>query len=502
MRLKELLRNLPVIKVQGNSDLEINSLTHDSRKVIPGSLFIALKGIKTDGHTYIDDAVSRGAIAVMVNEDFFTAKPNYTSEFIRKAEITFILVKDSRPLLSPLGKAFYQDPASHLKLIGVVGTNGKTTSTFLLKSILESAGMKTGLVGTIHSIVGKKVLPTTNTTPGPLELQELLAQMVEENIEYTVMEVSSHALAQDRIAGLNFIGGIFTNITQDHLDYHHTFNQYFQVKSSFFQDLPKEARAVINFDDPHSAKITAATEARVITYGLSAKAEIRAENIEKNMDNTCFTLSTPDGAIDLRLNLIGEFNIYNALGAAGFGLSLGMDLQSVKRGLEKMTFVPGRFQSLPGDYGFRVIIDYAHTPDGLTNLLRTARELTKNRLITVFGCGGERDRGKRGMMGKISAQFSDFTLVTNDNPRSEAPFSIVKEIEKGFLEDGDVDKYKIVLDRKKAIEEAIFMATQGDIVVIAGKGHEDYQIFADRTIHFDDREVASTALKERFGYNG
>jgi len=502
MQLKKILQILPIINVQGSSDLEIKSITHDSREVTAGSLFIAVKGVKTDGHTYISDAACRGAVAVMVNEDFYLSKSDYVENFIQEAGLTFVVVKDSRPLLFPLGKAFYQDPASHLKLIGVVGTNGKTTSTFLLKSIMETAGMKTGLIGTIHSVIGEKVLSSTNTTPGPLELQALLAQMVEEKTEYTVMEVSSHAIDQGRTTGLNFIGGIFTNITQDHLDYHHTFAEYLQVKTSFFQNLSKEAKAIINLDDPHSANIASATKARILTYGLSAQAEIRAENIEKNMDNTCFTLVTPDGAIDLRLNLIGEFNIYNALSAAGFGYYLGLDLQLIKHGLEKMNFVPGRFQSLPGDYGFKVIIDYAHTPDGLVNLLRTARELTKNRLITVFGCGGERDRGKRGLMGKISAQFSHFTLITNDNPRSEDPCSIVKEIEKGFLENGGVDKYKIILDRKDAIKEAVSMATPGDMVVIAGKGHEDYQVFADRTVHFDDREVASTALKERFECNG
>ena len=502
MRLRELLKDLPVLNVQGNLDLEINSVVQDSRKAKPGSLFIAVKGAEIDGYNYIKDAVSRGALAVMVNEDAQARASTELSETVGSLNnsVCLVAVADTRKLLFPIGNTFYQEPASHLKLIGVVGTNGKTTSTFLIKSILETAGKNTGLLGTICNILGKKVRSTKNTTPGTLELQELFAQMVQENLEYVVMEVSSHAIAQERIGGLDFAGGVFTNITQDHLDYHHTFNEYFRVKSSFFRALSKEAFAVINLDDPHGTEIIKKTVAPVLTYGLSTQAQIQAEQIKKSMKHTEFTLVTPNGRLDLRLNLIGDFNIYNALAAIGCALALGIDLETIKRGLERVDYIPGRFQTIPESKDFTVVIDYAHTPDGLENLLRTARNLTKNRLITVFGCGGDRDRGKRPLMGGISARYSDFSVITNDNPRSEDPAAIAAEIEEGFIDSQQVKKYKIVLDRKNAIEEAIFMAEPGDLVVIAGKGHENYQVLAGETVYFDDREVASAALKER--YNG
>lgn len=502
MRLQDLLKDLPVLSVQGDLDLDISSVVQDSRKASPGSLFIAVKGAEIDGHRFIKDAISRGALAVMVDEDSSAracAELGKAVDSVNGPErpVCLVMVADTRKLLFSIGNTFYQQPASHLKLIGVVGTNGKTTSTFLLQSILETAGKNTGLLGTISSIFGEKVRSTKNTTPGPLELQELFAQMVQENMEYVVMEVSSHAIAQERIAGLNFVGGVFTNITQEHLDYHHTFEEYLRVKSSFFHDLSEGAFAVINIDDPHGSKIIKGTAAQVLTYGLSAKAQIWAEQIEKSMEYTKFVLVTPIGRLDLKLNLIGDFNIYNALGAVGSSIALGIDLETIKRGLERVTHIPGRFQTVPGGQGYTVVIDYAHTPDGLENLLRTARILTTNRLITVFGCGGDRDRGKRPLMGEISARYSDFSLITNDNPRSEDPAAIAAEIEEGFIGHDQVGKYQIILDRKRAIKEAIFMAEPGDMVVIAGKGHENYQIIAGQTIHFDDREVASAALKER-----
>ncbi|HEY8345430.1 MAG TPA: UDP-N-acetylmuramoyl-L-alanyl-D-glutamate--2,6-diaminopimelate ligase [Bacillota bacterium] len=502
MKLRELLKDLPLLNVQGNLDLEINSVVQDSREAKPGSLFIAVKGAEIDGHNYIMDAVSRGALAVMVNEEAEARASIELSETMGLPDgtVCLVTVADTRKLLFSIGNTFYQKPASHLKLIGVVGTNGKTTSTFLIKSILETAGKNTGLLGTICNILGKKVRSAKNTTPGTLELQELFAQMVQEKLEYVVMEVSSHAIAQERIGGLDFAGGVFTNITQDHLDYHHTFSEYFQVKSSFFQKLSKEAFAVINLDDPHSAEIIKNTVASVLTYGLSTSAQVRAEQIKRSMKHTEFNLVIPNGRLKLRLNLIGDFNIYNALAAAGCALALGIDPEAIKRGLESVSYIPGRFQTIPESKDFTVVIDYAHTPDGLENLLRTARSLTKKRLITVFGCGGDRDRGKRPIMGRISARYSDFSIITNDNPRSEDPAAIAAEIEEGFIDSQQVKKYKIVLDRKNAIEEAIFMAEPGDLVVIAGKGHENYQVLAGETVYFDDREVASAALKER--YNG
>lgn len=490
MKLTNLLTGLPILRLSGDAETEITSVVHDSRKAVPGSLFIALRGTRFDGQNFINDALTRGATAVMMEAAAWEAMPE-------KPPVSVILVEDTQKMLPAIGKRFYNDPSSRLRLIGVVGTNGKTTSTFLIRSILEEAGFKTGIIGTIHNIVGERILSTRNTTPGPLELQEIFSEMVKEGVKYVVMEVSSHAIALGRVEGLTFAGGVFTNITQDHLDFHHTFEEYFRVKSSFFRNLSADAQAVINIDDPHGAEVVKLTPAHTLTFGLSPQAQIRAEEVKKSMTGTEYILVTPKGKIEIQMNLIGDFNVHNSLGALGMGLGLGIDLNTLKRGISKVTGVPGRFQTIPGGKDFTVVVDYAHSPDGLENLLKTARSLTKNRVITVFGCGGDRDKGKRPIMGRIAARLSDITIITNDNPRSEDPLLIAEEIKRGYLEGGNPANYQIILDRKEAIKEAIALAKPGDMVIIAGKGHENYQIFADRTVHFDDRETAIAALEER-----
>jgi len=487
VRLKDLLTRLPVKEFWGDGNTEITAVEYDSRAVSPGALFIALRGSKADGHDYMTEAISRGAVAVLGEEP----------RGLEKQVLNFILVPDTQRVLVPVGKAFYHDPGARLRLLGVVGTNGKTTSAYFLHSLLKQAFHHAGLVGTIHHILGRKTEPAGNTTPGALDLQRLLAEMVKEEVKYAVMEVSSHALALGRVEGLSFAGGLFTNITQDHLDFHRSFDEYLRVKSGFFKELSPEAAAVINIDDPHGRYIMRATKARKLTYGFSPGAEIQAEQVEMTMKDSIFTACTPWGKRQVRLSLPGKFNIYNALGALGLGLALNVELDTACRGLENLPGVPGRFQVVSGGKDFAVVVDYAHTADGLENILRTARALAQNRVIVVFGCGGDRDRGKRPEMGKIAARLSDFSIITSDNPRSEDPAVIAGEIVDGFRKTDAPGRYRVVLNRQQAIREAVNFAGPGDMVVIAGKGHETYQIFKDRTVYFDDRETASAALKER-----
>lgn len=486
MLLKDLLIRLPVKEFWGDGTTEITAVEYDSRAVSPGALFIALRGSKTDGHDYMTEALSRGAVAVLGEE----------SRGLEK-QVNFILVPDTQKVLALVGKVFYHDPAARLNLLGVVGTNGKTTSTFFLHSILKQAFNRVGLIGTIHHILGGKTEPAGNTTPGALDLQRLFAEMVKNEVKSVVMEVSSHALALGRVEGLSFAGGLFTNITRDHLDFHGTFDEYLRVKSSFFKGLSPEAAAVINIDDPHGRYMMRSTRAQKLTYGFSPEAEIRAEQVKMTMKDSTFTVCTPWGKRSLRLSLPGKFNVYNALGALGLSLALNVELDTACRGVEKLAGVPGRFQVVPGGKDFTVVVDYAHTADGLANVLRTARSLAKNRVIVVFGCGGDRDRGKRREMGKIAALLSDFSIITSDNPRSEDPAAIAGEIADGFRKTEDAGRYRIILDRERAIREAVNLAGAGDMVIIAGKGHETYQIFKDRTVYFDDRETAAAALKER-----
>jgi UDP-N-acetylmuramoyl-L-alanyl-D-glutamate--2,6-diaminopimelate ligase len=493
MRLNELLFELSIPTLPAEAELTLTGLTDDTRRLEPGYLFVCQRGSNYDGHDFLQQAAEKGAVAAIVER-----VPDD-----RPASLPLILVKsiDAR-FLKDLGGAYYDYPDRKLKLIGIVGTKGKTTSTFLVKSILEAAGHRVGLVGTVTNLVGDEPLETGevhNTTPGILELQRLFAKMAAAGAEYVVMEVSSHAIHQQRITGLSFCCGLFTNITRDHLDYHGTFAEYLRVKSQFFIDLPETARAAINADDPSAAGIIAQTTAKVCSYAIDTSADIRAEAIQLSAKGVSLQVIFPQGKIGLDLKLVGKFNVYNALGAFATGLALGIAPEKIKAGLEGITGVPGRFQPVAGDWPFGVIVDYAHTPDSLANILRTGRELAgAGHLILVFGCGGDRDRGKRPLMGEIAAGIADYTIITSDNPRSEEPRQIIDEIETGFREATSQALYHVETDRAAAIGQAINKAAAGDLVIIAGKGHETYQIFADRTSHFDDREAALAALKERF----
>lgn len=488
MKLAEVVKNLKILRTSGDLDLELTGLCQDSRAVVPGNLFFCVKGVNVDGHRFLTQAAAAGAVAALV-EDWPDTDPG----------LVLIQVPNVSAAIKEVAGAFYDYPERKLHLIGVVGTNGKTTSTYLMKSILEAAGHRVGLIGTIANIIGDQVLEAHNTTPGTLELQQLFDRMVRDGVNYVVMEVSSHSIHQGRVAGLRFQSAIFTNITQDHLDYHKTFEEYLRVKSQLFQDLPSDSWAAINGDDPHSREIIAKTSAHVLTYGIEQPADVKAENIRIGMDGVEYTVISPQGNLDLKLHLTGYFNVYNSLGVLTAALGLGIDLSVIKRGLESITGVPGRFQKIvvPG-MNFTVIVDYAHTPDGLENTLRTGRGLNPRRLLLVFGCGGDRDRTKRPIMGALAAKMADYSIITSDNPRSEEPMAIIREIESGFKAAATAAAYQLEADRELAIRKIIMEAQPGDLVIIAGKGHETYQQFADRTIHFDDREIAAAVLKERF----
>lgn len=483
MQLKDLIVGLPVKGLYGPQEVEIRDVVHDSRQVTPGALFVALHGAHVNGHDYLKEAFAKGAAAALVRE---TRGMENTA--------SLVVVEETDKTLAQVAQVFFDYPARKLHLIGITGTNGKTTSSYLIKSILENAGYRTGLIGTIKNLIGDRALTTANTTPGPLELQRVLAEMVRERVEYVVMEVSSHAIALDRIAGLSFETGLFTNITQDHLDFHKTFDEYLRVKTCFLEQLAPSAWAVINQDDPNSGYIFERTSAHKMTFGQSNTAQIFPVEVQFMPTGTTCQVVTPLGQAPLKLKLAGEFNLMNALGALAVGMAVGIDLPTVIKGIEAVSGVAGRFQLVPGSREFGVIVDYAHTPDGLENILKAAKALHPKQLLLVFGCGGDRDRTKRPIMGEIAEKYADYIWLTSDNPRSEPPESILDEIREGLSANAPLER---IVDRKEAIRRAVAGAGTGDLLVIAGKGHENYQIFADRTIHFDDLEVAAEALEDR-----
>ena len=489
MRLSHLLTGIEYLDIVGPTDIEITGLTTDSRSIKQGDLFVCLKGNHYNGHDFIPQAIINGASAIICEHTSFN--------FNFPENIACIKVASTEKVLAPLGAFFYDFPARKLQIYGVVGTNGKTTSTYLLKSILERAGYKVGLIGTIKYIIGNEEIPAKNTTPNALELQQLMSRMVSQGITHLVMEVSSHAIKLGRIEQCQFAGGIFTNITQDHLDFHKTFEEYLAVKASFFAALPRNSWAAINLDDPHAEDFMAKTSANIVTYSKEKHADICAVNARVKPDGISYFLSTREGnGTKINLHLTGEFNISNSLGVAALAYHAEkIPLTVIKKGLQDIYGVNGRVERVRVDTDFSILVDYAHTPDALENVLRTLRGFTPRRLIVLFGCGGDRDKTKRPLMGKIAARYADFVIVTSDNPRSENPESIIKDIVAGINEE-QFTNYQTITDRYEAIFAAVSMAKKGDVIVIAGKGHETYQIFADKTIYFDDREVAIEAVKE------
>ncbi len=495
--LKQLAGLLPAATIQGRLEQEIRAVAHDSRQVVPGTLFVCLAGVHVDGHDFIDAAVKQGAVAVLVEKDV----PANAFE-----DITVIKVADTRKAMQVIVPYFFDYPGHKLRMIGVTGTNGKTTTTYLIRSILRQAGHKAGLIGTIQTMIGDQVLPVKNTTPDVIELQSILAEMVDKGMEYVIMEVSSHALALGRVAGCEFDVAVFTNMTQDHLDFHQTFENYIEAKAELFRSLNKAdskkqgKTAVVNLDDPTGKTMAANANCPVISYAVNNMAVITADNPAVAATGSSFTIQGPFGAIPLTLSITGMFNVYNVLAATGAALAEKIDPAIIRQALESFSSVPGRFELVQAGQPFTVIVDYAHTPDGLENVLKTAKQFATAKIIVVFGCGGDRDRTKRPIMGKLATVYGDIVLATSDNPRSEEPGKILEDIEVGIkdaLASGHSGKsYQVIIDRRQAITQAIQLAGPQDVVLIAGKGHETYQILKDRTIDFDDRQVAREVIRE------
>lgn len=488
MKLKKLLEGLEIKSVRGGNNREALGVAYDSRKVEKGFLFVCLRGHRLDGHDFISEALERGAEVIVSEENFGDRKG-----------LTQVVVPDSRLALARISDNFYGHPSGRIKVIGVTGTNGKTTTTYLSEAVLTTAGYKVGLMGTINYRWGGRVLPADNTTPSSLDLQRMLSEMVKADCQFALLEVSSHSLTQHRVDFVEFDAGIFTNLTQDHLDYHGDFSHYLQAKARLFQQLgekgvKKEPRlALINLDDRYSRYLRKVTPVKILTYGLSRRADIRASRISFSLRGTSFQVATPAGSLFLRVKLIGEGNVYNALAAVGVGISQGVKLSDIREGLEKAGGAPGRFELVEAGQEWTVMVDYAHTPHALESLLKMSRRATRGKVITVFGCGGDRDKGKRPLMGKISSRYSDYSILTSDNPRSEEPGEIIHQIQRGL---GRRAKYTIIEDRFQAIKEALSRAGKGDLVIVAGKGHEGYQILKDTVIPFDDREAVRRILEK------
>ncbi len=483
MKIVDLLAGLNYELVSGEENIEINNPNYDSRKVKTGDVFFAISGFSVDGHSFIPKAIENGARVIVVEKDV---------EFT--PGITYIKVENGRKALAIASCNFYDNPSKKMKLIGITGTNGKTTSAFMLKGILEAAGYKVGLIGTIANYIGSEELHAERTTPESLELQELFNKMVEAGVDYCVMEVSSHSLELYRVYGVEFAEGIFTNLTQDHLDFHKTFENYFKAKARLFA---MSRNSIINIDDEYGSRLAEDVNmqgnSKITTYSIEKKSDLRGEDIDLEATGMIFDLNLDGEVKKIGLSIPGRYNVYNALGCIGAALNEGIKMDTIIDALGMVT-VPGRCENLTlsMNSAFQVIRDYSHTPDSLKNILENLKELTTGRLICIFGCGGDRDKTKRPIMGEIGTDLSDIAIITSDNPRSEEPYTILEDIVAGVKK----NNYKVVENRREAIKTALLIGQKGDIIVIAGKGHETYQILKNETIHFDEKEVVLELMKE------
>lgn len=465
----------------GDPTTSISGVSYDSRAVQPGDLFFCVPGASTDGHRFAAEAIAAGGAALCVERRLDLEAPQ-------------LVVSDVRRSMARLSAAFFGDPAESLIILGVTGTNGKTTTAFLIDSILRADGHKTGLIGTIETRVGDRIKPGLRTTPESVDLQRLFAEMVTEGVTAAAMEVTSHALVLDRVEAVHLRAAAFTNLSQDHLDFHSGMEDYFFAKASLF-DPARIERGAANADDAYGRRLLASAEVPMVAFGVSTDAQVRAEEVSFTPTGTSFKVTTPKGDMDVETQLIGGFNLSNCLAATAVCLQAGIGLDAIEHGLRSLTAVPGRFESINCGQPFTVVVDYAHTPDSLDNVLSAARGATRGgRVICVFGCGGDRDRGKRPLMGAIAARLADVVVVTSDNPRSEDPHSILDQILEGVIAHRAEGPDVVTVDRADAIHQALSLAREGDVVVIAGKGHETGQQFADRTIAFDDRAVARSVL--------
>ena len=499
MKIKDILVNCNLAEIVGNKDIDIEKVSFDSRDVMPGTMFFAVKGTQTDGHAYIDKALENGASVIVCEKMPKTLKDG----------VTYIRVEDSGYVLGVSAANFYGNPSKSMKLVGVTGTNGKTTIATLLYRLFNDAGYACGLLSTIENIVDHEVIPATHTTPDPVELNELLKRMVGHGCEYAFMEVSSHAIDQNRIAGLHFAGGIFTNLTHDHLDYHKTMANYRNAKKKFFDDLPADAFALTNLDDKNGAVMLQNTKAKKLSYALKHDADYKGQVMESHFDGMLMKINDTE----LHTLLVGGFNASNILAIYGAALALGFDKDELLVEISKLHGANGRFDMVHSESGIVGIVDYAHTPDALENVLKTINGVKTESgkwkvensplstfnsplIITVVGCGGNRDATKRPEMASIAAKLSDKVILTSDNPRNEDPEEIIRQMKEGLSED-DMRRTLAITDRREAIRTAVALAKKGDIILVAGKGHEDYQIIKGEKKHFDDKEELSKALIER-----
>lgn len=478
----ELLKGIEYKLSGGPAEISFGRMTNDSRSVRSGDLFVAFRGYGADGYVFIGDALAKGAAAVVSEKDF-----NAPDDIVK------ILVEDIRKALPVMADNFYGHPSRRMKMVGITGTNGKTTITYLIESVLRAARKEPGVIGTINYRALGKVTPAVNTTPGPLELQSILAGMAQASVTHVVMEVSSHALDQGRVDSILYDAAVFTNITPEHLDYHKTVEDYFKAKAGIFERLKGGGVAILNTDDPRVASLKGATLKRTITYGLTGNPDIMARDIGLSLDGSRFCVVTPKGVFNVSSPLVGRYNVSNILAATAVCYDAGLDFETIKRGIETLKNVPGRLEAVECDRPFKVFVDFAHTEDALYNMLSMIREVSKAPVVTVFGCGGNRDKTKRPLMGKVACKLSDRVIITSDNPRFEEPDAIIGDILAGVK--GCFLNYETEPDRRKAIGKALSIAGDGSIVVIAGKGHENYQIVKDKVLHFDDREV----VKEKLG---
>ena len=462
-------------------NIDITGIAYDSRAVMSGNVFVCVKGFETDGHKYVDSAIKNGASIIVAQDKV-------------DVEVPVIYVENTRRTLADLACTYYGNPSEKFKLIGVTGTNGKTTTTYLIKSILEEAGLCVGVIGTNQNIIGDKVLltqSTTPTTPNSLELQQLFAEMAQSNADCVVMEVSSHALELDRVRGCNFDVGVFTNLTQDHLDFHKTMENYKAAKAKLF-DISK--CGVVNVDDLAGADISNEKKCDILTIGADSECAFKASNIKITASGVDFDVAYNNNTYPMHLCIPGKFSVYNAMCAAGAALSIGIDIETIRKGLNNATGVVGRLEVVPTDTDYTVIIDYAHTPDGLENIIKAAKEFAQGRVVTLFGCGGDRDNTKRSVMGEIAGALSDYSIITSDNPRTENPLSIIEMIESGIKKTNG--EYIVIPDRREAILYALQTAQKGDVIILAGKGQETYQIIGKEKFDFDERVVVYQSLRK------
>ncbi|MBB6217010.1 UDP-N-acetylmuramoyl-L-alanyl-D-glutamate--2,6-diaminopimelate ligase [Anaerosolibacter carboniphilus] len=484
MKLIDVMKNLDIIDFVGEKTIEINGIAYDSRKADQGYAFVCIEGLKTDGHQYIPQAIEKGAKVLVVEKDVEVA-PN----------IAVIKVKNGRKALSRMGANFYGNPSDHMRIIGVTGTNGKTTTTHLIKQILETNRVNSGLIGTLSYKILDKEYKASNTTPESLELHRLFHEMLINEVNTCTMEVSSHSLELGRVADVGFQIGVFTNLTPDHMDFHGSTENYKRAKTMLFYQTT--VANIINIDDPYGNEIAEEIKrlsTNLIRYGVNKQADIYAENIQTSSKGTIFTLVTPKFSGEVKIKTPGMFSVYNALAAIGVCYALDFSFDQIKEGIESFHGVSGRFELVPNTGDHTIVVDYAHTPDALENVLKTIQGFAAGKIITVFGCGGDRDKTKRPMMGEIAGNLSDYCVITSDNPRTEEPQSILNDIEIGIKR--TQCKYKMILDRKEAIREAVRISKENDIVLIAGKGHETYQILGNTVIDFDDKKIAQEILRE------